>query len=144
MQLDLGLAVVGLAFERVLAKRIAIQGEVHLFGTWFGGIFDEPKLLGYGIGARPTVFLTDDAPRGWYVAPFIRLDHVKTSDAGAASSWGYSTGAFLGYSWVFADRFNLRLGAGAQWLAYDVHVGPKDESFRTFFPAIDIVVGYGL
>lgn len=142
LQLDLGMAVVGLAYERRLASRVAFQITGHVFGTWFGPIFDQPSFTGFGGGVRPTVFLTDDAPRGVYVAPFLRIDRVTIDEPGATSDWGYSTGAFVGYSWLFKDRFNLRIGAGAQWLAYEVFVGPRRESFRTLFPALDLVVGY--
>lgn len=144
VQLDLGMAVVGLAYERTLAPRLAIQLEGHVFGTWFGPSVDEPNLIGFGGGVRPTVFLTDDAPRGVYVAPFVRIDRVTVDEPGATSEWGYSTGVFGGYSWLFGDRFNVRVGAGAQWLAYEVFVGQRRASFKTFFPALDLVVGYAL
>lgn len=143
VQLDLGLAVVGLAYERVLDERVALQVEGHIFGTWFGPAFDEPNLSGFGFGFRPTLFLTGDAPRGAYVAPFLRVDRVKSDDAGATSTWGYSTGGFVGYSWLFNDVFNVRLGAGAQWFAYEpLKTGNQRAAFKTFFPALDLVVGY--
>ena len=53
-----------------------------------------------------------------------------------------STGAFAGYSWLFGEHFNARVGAGAQWFAYEVFVGDRRESFKTFLPALDLVVGY--
>jgi hypothetical protein len=142
VQLDLGLAVVGLAYERAVASRLAIQLEGHVFGTWFGPIFDEPNLIGFGAGLRPTVFLTGDAPRGVYIAPFVRVDRVTIDEPGATKNWGYSTGAFVGYSWLFGAHFNARVGAGAQWFAYEVFVGDRRESFTAFLPALDLVVGY--
>lgn len=142
VQLDLGLAVVGVAYERTLASRLAIHVTGHVFGTWFGPTFDQPNFTGFGGGIRPTIFLTDDAPSGVYVAPFLRIDRVTSDTTGSSSNWGYSTGAFAGYSWLFKDHFNVRVGAGAQWLAYEVLVGQRRESFKTFFPALDLVVGY--
>lgn len=142
IQLDLGLAVVALAYERTLAPRMTIQLEGGIFGTWFGPIADEPNLTGFGGGIRPSFFLTGDAPRGVYVAPFLRIDRVTVDKPGATKEWGYSTGAFAGYSWLFGAHFNARVGAGAQWFAYEVFVGQRRESFKTFFPALDLVVGY--
>jgi hypothetical protein len=142
VQLDLGLAVIGLAYERRFLSRMAVQLEVHAFGTWFGPALDEPSLQGFGAGVRPSFFLTEDGGRGVYVAPFLRIDDVKSNTTGSARSWGYSTGAFVGYSWIFAERWNLRIGAGGQWLAYETFVGQTRESFKTLFPALDLVVGY--
>jgi hypothetical protein len=130
--------------------RMALQLEAHAFGTWFGPIFDLPDLEGFGAGVRPTFFVTEDGGRGVYVAPFLRIDDVKSKTAGSARSWGYSTGAFVGYSWIFAEHWNLRIGAGGQWMAYETFVAgfggaaPKEkrESFKTLFPALDLVVGY--
>jgi hypothetical protein len=140
IQLDLGLAVVGLAYERRIATQIAIQLEGHVFGTWFGPMVGLPNLSGYGAGIRPTFFLSDE-PSSGYVAPFLRVDRVSVDKTGATQELGYSTGAFFGYS-VSAGHFNVRAGAGLQWMAYDVFVGPRRESVNTFFPALDLVVGY--
>ncbi len=143
MQLDLGLAVVGLAYERVLSPRVALQLEAQVFGTWFGPAFDLPNLRGLGGQLRPSFFLTEDAPRGVYVAPFLRIDRVTaTKDDLSGSAVGFSSGVFGGYSWLFAERVNLRLGAGVQYMAYDVPVGLERVRFRTLFPALDLVVGW--
>ncbi|MBX3229804.1 MAG: hypothetical protein KIT84_05675 [Labilithrix sp.] len=140
--LDLGLAVVGLAFERTFERQLAFQVTGHVFGTWFGPAVDKPNLSGLGGGVRATWFFTHDAPRGLYVAPFLRVDRVTVDEPGAERAWGYSTGAFAGWSWLFADHVNVRVGGGLQWLAYEVPVGARRDSFRGFFPALDLVVGY--
>ncbi len=144
VQADLGLGVVGLAYERVLERHLALQLEAHIFGTWFGPIFDEPNLSGLGGQIRPSVFVTGDAPRGVYVAPFLRVDRVTAKSNGAEGrAWGYSAGGWVGYSFLFlADRLNLRIGAGVQVLAYDVSVQGKSVAFKSLFPALDLVVGY--
>ncbi len=149
IQADLGLAVVGLAYERMLLKRIALQLEAQLFGTWFGPIFDRPNLAGFGAQVRPTWFITHDGPRGLYLAPYFRVNRVRgEKDFAEGYNVGFSAGLFLGYSWVFAERFNLRVGAGAQYMSYhvDVPVGAGGQDtrleFREFFPALDLVLGY--
>ena len=63
LQVDLGLAVIGLAYERVFAHRFAIQVELQGFGTWFGPLFDLPHVSGFGGQIRPTWFVLADAPQ---------------------------------------------------------------------------------
>jgi hypothetical protein len=143
VQLDLGLGVVGLAYERVFARWMAVQVEAHVFGTWFGPIVaDFPNLRGLGGQIRPSFFLTGDAPRGVYVAPYVRVERV-TAEVNEASgnNVGWSAGAFGGYSLLFAERFNLRVGAGAQYLSYVVRVDGTRVAFKSVFPALDLVLG---
>ena len=143
VQLDLGLAVIGLAYERVLHPRFATQLEAQIFGTWFGPLFDLPNLRGFGGQIRPSFFLTDDAPRGVYVAPYLRVDRVSATVSGASdTAVGFSAGAFGGYSLLLGERVNLRIGAGAQYMSYVVDVRGSRVAFKTLFPALDLVVGY--
>jgi hypothetical protein len=146
VQLDLGLAVIGLAYERILHPRFAVQLEAQIFGTWFGPIVDLPNMRGFGGQIRPSFFLTDDAPRGVYVAPFTRVDRVSSTatdaNASTGSAVGFSSGVFAGYSFLFAERVNLRIGTGLQYMSYVVDAGGNRIAFKTFFPALDLVVGY--
>ncbi|MBX3213381.1 MAG: hypothetical protein KF850_15195 [Labilithrix sp.] len=143
VQLDLGLAVVGLAYERLFDPRVALQVEAQIFATWFGPLVDLPNLRGVGGQVRPTIFLTDDGPRGVYAAPFLRIDRVTADkDGQSGHGVGFSTGAFVGYSFLLADRVNLRIGAGPQYMSYVVDVGRQRVAFQTLFPALDLVVGY--
>jgi hypothetical protein len=143
IQADLGLAVIGLAYERALGHHLAIQVEAQVFSTWFGPIFDLPNFTGAGGQIRPTVFPLGDAPFGLYIAPYFRVDGVTAEANGArGSSVGWSAGGFIGYSWRLFRVVDIRLGAGAQYLSYAVRAGATELAFRQAFPAIDIVVGY--
>lgn len=144
VQLDLGLAVIGLAYERIFHPRFAVQVEAQIFGTWFGPIVDLPNMRGFGGQIRPSFFVTGDAPRGVYVAPFTRVDRVSstTTNDVTGSAVGFSSGVFAGYSFLFADRVDLRIGTGAQYMSYVVDAGGTRIAFKTFFPALDLVVGY--
>jgi hypothetical protein len=142
LQLDLGLAVVGLAYEHLVERRVAVQLEAQIFGTWFGPIVGLPDLSGYGGQVRPTIFLTDDGARGVYLAPFLRIDRVTKEIAGERGfGVGYSSGIFGGYAFVFGSRFELRVGGGAQFMSYRVRAGGQLASFVSFFPALDLVLG---
>lgn len=142
VQADLGLAVVGLAYERVLTPRIAVQAEAHLFGTWFGPYFGIPNFSGYGGQLRSSVFLLGEAPAGLYLSPFVRVEWVTAQVNGATGAGaGWSGGVFLGYSFVLWNRLNLRLGAGGQYMSYAVRAGDAKLEFRSLFVAIDALVG---
>jgi hypothetical protein len=143
VQLDLGLGVIGLAYERALHARIAVQLEAHIFGTWFGPLFDLPNVRGFGGQIRPSFFLTDDGQRGLYVAPYVRVNRVSaTANDATGHAVGFSTGIFGGYSIFFGEHVNLRIGAGAQYMSYVVDVAGTRVAFKTVFPALDLVLGY--
>lgn len=150
-QADLGLGVVGLAYEYMFEWRVALQLEANIFGTWFGPAFsDLPNLRGLGGQIRPTFFLSDQAPGGIYVAPFVRMARVSGEDARGlrGTGIGWSVGSWIGYSFLFLeDRVNLRVGAGLQYMSYGVDIPtgsltPVRQEFDTLYPALDLVVGY--
>jgi hypothetical protein len=143
VQADLGLGVVGLAYERTFASWVAVQFEAQVFGTWFGPAVDKPFFRGFGGQLRPTFFLTGAAPSGVYVAPFVRVDRVRAEENGATGTTvGYSAGAWLGYAFVVGERANLRFGAGAQYMDYVADAQGRKLAFDMVFPAIDVVIGY--
>jgi hypothetical protein len=100
-------------------------------------------MRGFGGQVRPSIFLSEEGPKGVYVAPFVRVDRVTTDVNGTSGDTvGFSAGAFAGYSFLFGERVNLRIGAGAQYMRYVVEVNGATESFDTPFPALDLVLGY--
>jgi hypothetical protein len=148
VQADLGLAVVGLGYERVLGDHLSLQPSLHVFGTWFGPIFGEPRFSGFGGQLRASYFPLGGAPGGLYVAPFVRVERVTAADEGYdRPTVGWSAGAFVGWSFLLGDRWNLRVGAGAQYMRYVARPRPEnvdgpDVAFDTPFPALDAIVGY--
>jgi hypothetical protein len=144
IQGDLGLGVVGLAYERALNPRVAVAISAHVFGTWWGPYFDLPRFSGFGAQIRPSFFLTQDAPRGVYIAPYFRSEAVSAkTDTATGNGVGWSLGTFVGYSFVIGDHVNLRIGGGAQYMSYAVDAGGTRLEWKRFHPALDLVVGYG-
>lgn len=137
VQLDLGLAVVGLAYERRLGARFAVQLEGQVFGTWFL----DPYLRGAGVQVRPTVFLGREPPRGLYVAAYGRLDQV-TDDDTDAEGHARSVGGLVGWSFLFGARYNVRVGAGVQVMHYEVELDGVSSSDNRVLPALDLVLGW--
>jgi hypothetical protein len=148
VQADLGLAVIGIAYEQLLTSSAAIQLEINTFGTWFGPLFDLPNFSGFGAQIRPTWFFTPqlEGPRhGPYVAPFFRGARVsaEVGEGGATGDgFGWSAGIFGGYAIPLGKHVDVRLGGGAQYMRYEVLRGSERTRLRTFFPALDLVVGW--
>lgn len=143
VQADLGLGVVGIGYERVLHEKVALQLSAHVFGTWWGPTFDWPNFTGFGGQIRPTFFVTDDAPRGVYLAPFFRAERVsaKANDV-TGHGFGFSAGGFVGYSFMLGHAVNLRIGGGAQYMSYAVDAGDVRLEWKRIHPALDLLLGY--
>ena len=146
LQLDLGLAVAGVAFEHPIGPRFAIQLGVQVFSTYFAPWFDAgDKVQGGGGSLRATYFFARGG-RGAYVAPFLRVARVTGEhETGASGSGvGFSTGAWGGYAFRLSPKFDVRLGAGLQYMRYLVDTSAGRVGLSTPFIALDIVIGYRL
>lgn len=134
---DLGLAVVGVGLERTLAPHLALEGQAHVFGTWW----DDPHFRGLGGQVRASLFPWGRAPEGLYVAPFFRLERVTAEATGDAAGLGWSAGTFFGASFVAWERLNVRVGAGLQYMRYVTEKGAVRVSWEKPYPALDLLVG---
>ncbi len=139
IQADLGLAVVGLAYERILGDHFALQAEGQLFGTWFL----DANFTGGGVQLRPTVFLFGVAPRGLYLSEYLRAD-VVTAKGAERATLGGSAGTVVGGSFMLGERVNVRIGAGVQLMHYELVIAGRVEKTPLVYPALDLVVGYAL
>jgi hypothetical protein len=143
VQLDLGLAVIAAGYEHPIGRRLAIQGEAFIFGTYFLPWFDAgDDVVGAGAGVRATWFRSPGA-RGLYVAPFVRVARVSGElESGEASGAGaaISGGAFAGWAFRLTRKLDLRIGGGVQYMHFDAGA----LSASTPFVALDAVVGYRL
>ena len=129
---DLGLAVLGLGYERLLTPAVAIEVEAQYFSIWWA----EPHFRGFGAQLRPTFFPLGEGPRGLYLSPFGRV-HRVTAEETSGASVGASVGAFAGWAFVFGDWLDLRVGAGAQYMGYAIGA----VEWKKVYPALDLVVG---
>jgi hypothetical protein len=141
VQADVGLAVIGVGYERPLTSRFAVMAEAQVFGTYFLPWFDAgDDVTGLGLQVRATWFGRATG-RGLYVAGFARGDGVRGGLDGVSSDGvALGGGAIVGWGFGLGDRFDLRTGLGAQYIWIDG--GALDTS--TPFVTIDIVVGYRL
>jgi hypothetical protein len=136
LQADLGLAVLGVAFERPIGEHYALQVEAQAFSTYFAPWFSAGERVdGFGGQVRATWF-RNATHHGLYLAPYVRVDRV-THDM--AAGVGFAAGGVAGYAFG-AGPLDVRVGGGAQYMRY--FAGPFGLS--TPFVALDLVVGYRL
>lgn len=121
--LDLGLHVIGAGCQRSASPRVALSVSTGLYDAWTST--DEVgDVRGAYLRLRPYVFLTDDAPCGLWLSPFVQGAFVsqKTAD-GKESGLAGAVGAAVGYAFLFANTVHLSLGAGGQYHAAEVFDG---------------------
>ncbi len=136
---DLGLSVIGLAYEQPIIGHVAIMGEAEIFGTYFLPWFDRgDNVQGVGVGLRPTWF-ANASEHGLYIAPYVRGVGVRGSKGGVTGTGvGFTAGAFVGWAFGLTGKLDLRVGGGAQYIQFDAD--PYKAS--TPFVALDLVLAY--
>ena len=144
LQLDLGVAVVGLGLEAPVASHLALQIEAIGFSTFYlplvgGGVTTN----GYGAGVRGTWFAGRDG-RGLFVTPFFRFAHVAGEKDTGDRGHGLATasGITVGQAFRATRTVDLRFGFGAQLLHYDVRTAGGTLRATTPFLAFDLVIGF--
>jgi len=144
LQVDGGLSVIGVGYERTLRPQLALQAEMFVFGTYFLPWFDlGDDTRGLGIGVRGTWFAAS-SQRGLYVTPYVRVvapDDEAITDLGGS---GFTAGVFAGWAFGLSSRADLRIGAGAQYVRVRVETVAGDSLSSTPFVAIDATLGYRL
>lgn len=135
---DVGLAVIGLAYQRVLHPRVELQLQAQFFSPWFV----TAGVGGLGAQVRPYFFLSGSAPAGVYISPFVRAAYVR-GRIGDVEGGGpaLSVGAAFGQSFVFARRVIVRGGLGLQYLRYEVASESSHAQIQTLYPTVDLSFG---
>jgi hypothetical protein len=107
-------STLNLQYEHVIKKDQSFQ-----LGFFYTGYSNSgTKISGFGITPEYRFYLSDDAaPKGVYVAPFLRYQNYDLTDdlndKGTLSTFG--GGLILGRQWVFKDKISLDLFIGPQY-----------------------------
>ena len=146
--LGLAFGVADLSYERVVSDKTSFEIGLSYAGAEVtsGSEVVSTNAIG-GEGKFKFYFSSEnDAPRGWYAAPF-----VSYSNASASSSSGedvgfsaFSGGALAGYQWVFGGGdtgFALDLNFGAQYVSASA-TGDTSVSIDGFLPRLGVSLGY--
>lgn len=144
LQLDLGLAVIGIGMELPVAAHLAASVEAIGFSTFYlplagGGV----ATTGYGAGVRGTWIDGRDG-RGLFVTPFFRLAQVGGEKATGDRGHGIATaaGITVGQAFRATQTIDLRFGFGVQLVHYDIRTARGTLQATTPFLAFDLVIGY--
>jgi hypothetical protein len=138
---DLGLSVVHAGLELPVGDHLAVSVGAGIFGTYFLPWFDAgDDVKGPGGGVRATWFKNRDG-RGLYVTPYVRASYVSGErDGMKGTGVAITSGLFAGWCFAVKRRFDVRIGAGAQYIYIDAD--PLGAS--TPFIGLDFLVGYRL
>lgn len=142
---DLGLTVVHVGYQHPIGRHLAVSLTAGIFGTYFLPWFDlGDDVKGFGGGIRGTYFARESG-RGFYVAPYVRVQRVSGShDDMDGSGPGFTAGAFAGWSFGLGNKLDLQLGLGAQYIYQYIDTAAGKQTSSTPFVAIDILLGYRL
>ncbi|MEZ4373698.1 MAG: hypothetical protein R3B07_22955 [Polyangiaceae bacterium] len=146
LQADLGSGVIGVGYEHRLVKHLSLRLTLQYNEPWYTEIWGGPDTDAYAWVAelRPFVFPLGTGMKGLYVSPFARagVGYAKDGLDDTASNPVWSVGATAGYGWMFNyDRILLRLGAGAQYWAYETG-SQKKAGVNGVYPQVDIIFGW--
>lgn len=114
--------------ERVLDEESSIQLGLYYFsGSLFGTQYPEQ---GFCFTPEYRMYLSDEAPRGFYIQPYLRFARFwqeqassfasRNNTTGNANFYGVAGGIVMGRQWVIADR-----------VTFDMYIGPLYT--KTFF-----------
>lgn len=130
-------STLNLQYEHLIKKDQSFQLGFFYTGYSISGT----KLSGIGITPEIRFYLSDEAaPKGVYLAPFLRYQNYTLSDdqnKGTLSTFG--GGVILGRQWVFKDKISLDLFIGPSYNSGSVSVTSGTNTF-----SIGSVNGFGI
>lgn len=139
---DLGLHVVGMGYQRTISSRLTLSVSGGLYDPWT--VTDKVGDVRGGIlRLRPYFFLTNDAPRGLWLSPFVQGGIVRGERNGSVRvGTAAAMGGAIGYAFLFADVVHLSLGLGAQLHGARIPDAPTRPSFYGVGLHADATVGF--
>ncbi len=140
LEADLGLAIAGGAYERLVHHQLSIRAALQITKPWYA----PGNAEGGSVELRPFWLPSHNSIFGWYISPFGRVAGLRASVADEPKTIfaGWTAGITAGYGFQLWDRWLLRIGAGAQYFAYDVQTSKGTAGLRGFMPDVDLIVGY--
>lgn len=138
---DLGLHVIGLGFQRTITPHVAISISGGLYDPWTvtAKVGD---LRGGILRLRPYFFVNDEAPRGFWISPFVQAGSVTgVRDGVSASGPTGALGVGAGYAFLIGNIVHLSLGLGGQLHGAKLPGSAKPPSFYTAGLHLDATAG---
>lgn len=107
-----------------------------------GGLqFPTPKGVdGFGLSAEVRFYPSDKSPRGFYLAPNVSYNTVRS---GGEEASPFSIGILIGWQWFPGEDFALGMGIGADYYSGSVIEDKGDITrFHGWIPALRFDIGY--
>ncbi|MFM6954890.1 MAG: DUF3575 domain-containing protein [Sphingobacteriaceae bacterium] len=133
-------------YERALSEKTSVQ-----LGIAFSAAkFEDTKYSGLALTPEYRFYLKKQAPRGVYLAPFVKYQRYTTSDnvdKGTYKSFG--GGFMLGHQWVYKSSFVLDLFIGPAYNAgtYTAEYGNGNPDFNAAIDGLGVrgglAIGFG-
>lgn len=106
---------VALEYERAFGRWVSLFGgpSLYVFNSGFGLFGDIPEGTALEINLGMRLYLSDLAPRGFWLGPKLG---VGAASSGHADSFLWSGSASLGYNWLLGESFLVSVGGGVGYL----------------------------
>ena len=104
-------------YERAVHPKVSVFVGPAMFAAYnrVGNVTNTELGFGGTVGAR--FFVAGLAPEGLFVGPLLTIGYSNMTNAGISShGLRITSGAMVGYTWIFGDVFDLSLGAGANYV----------------------------
>jgi hypothetical protein len=121
-----------MSYEHAFNSSSSFQIGVY----YTGASVDETKFSGFGITPEYRFYLSEsnEAPNGFYVAPFARYQRFDLTDDSTDSKGSLSAiggGIIAGRQWIFKEKFSLDLFLGPAFYSGSTEVTSGTDTFDT-------------
>ncbi len=139
---DLGLHVVGLGYERVLHRYVAVQADAEWYVPWTQGGDRALAIWGFALRTRVFIHLGGNAPNGPWISPLGTFGYGFADFAGVSRGGPmWAVGAAIGYAGTLFHHLHLSIGIGGQYNEGRFG-GQSPPTYARFYPHVDGTVGW--
>ena len=136
---DLGLHVVGAGVQRTVAPRVALQADLDWYVPWTQ-TEEALDTMGFVLRLRPRFYLTDEAPEGFWISPFVQGGFATSEiDGEGRVGLAASLGVSAGYALLLLDHLHLAIGAPLSPQPESATIEPSNALNHVRFIAADYV-----
>lgn len=127
-------------YERATSPHLSV-----FVGPSYSSLSDGAQTVtGVGGSAGLRLFPGGLAPEGFFVGPTFQMAYAGSDVPGSPSALVWGAGGILGYTWLIGGFFDVSIGAGAQYMSFEVDsVYGGTVGFTGILPAIRLALGGG-
>lgn len=124
-------------FNVSFEQKINANSSAQLGFFYTGYSVSDTKFSGFGLTPEYRYYLSDtEAPKGVYIAPFLRYQSFKLEDNSSGTSnegklTTFGGGLLIGKQWIFKERVSLDIFLGPAYYSGDTKVTSGSNTFDT-------------